>query len=518
MSTLAVSSDDAFYPTIEALAAELDRAWHSGDAEGALLKVQAFVQACILDRRSVARVFADPMLDGFCQLVGRSFLAELGDGEVHSEDTDVADEARADCVVLATELYRTGGHTAVIVDLLETQRFGPRTVVMLTDAFNKADPAIIEERFGTSVTAEIAPAGGLADKLRWTLRRLLALRPRKLVLMNHHHDPVAIAAAQPSLADQTVFYHHGDHQLCLGVTLSHTLHIDPHPMGFHNCHDVVGIEHPVYWPLVAQDLGTRSTATAFLAEGRLRTCSSGSHNKFEGSYKYAYADVMPRVMERTGGTHVHIGPLSDATLQRIRDNLSACAIPQERFVHVPWVASIWKALHDHRIDVYLSSFPLGGAKTAIEAMGAGVPIIGHNSYISPFYGAGDMYYPSAFLWTDPDQLIEHLGGLTVAQLARESLEARQHFERFHTAEVLADAIDAGADAPPAPAKRQHAANPLQLFLDDVHYALDDHLTAAQVKRRERQVTVRAAEMAALNRARELEIVELARLASEAPQA
>jgi len=518
MSTVSVSSDDAFYPTIEALAAELNAAWQSGDAEGALLKVQAFVQACILDRRSIARVFADPMLDGFCQMVGHSFLAELRDGEGPGADTDAADDTRADCVVLATELYRTGGHTAVIVDLLETQRFGPRTVVLLTDAFNKADPTIIEERFGASVTGEMAPAGALADKLRWTLRRLLALRPRKLVLMNHHQDPVAIAAAQASLADQTVFYHHGDHQLCLGVTLAHTLHIDPHPMGFHNCHDVVGIKHPVYWPLVAQDLGMRSAATAFLAEGRLRTCSSGSHNKFEGSYKYAYADVIARVMERTGGTHVHIGPLSGATLQRIQDNLSARAIPQERFVHVPWVPSIWQALHEHRIDVYLSSFPLGGAKTAIEAMGAGVPIIGHNSYISPFYGAGDMYYPSAFLWAEPEQLLAHLGALTAEQLARESLEARQHFERFHTAAVLAEAIDAGANARPAPMKRPHAANPLQLFLDDVHYALDDHLTAAQVKRRERQVAVSEAELDALNRAREIEMVELVRLISETPQA
>ena len=43
----------------------------------------------------------------------------------------------------------------------------------------------------------------------------------------------------------------------------------------------------------------------------------------------------------------------------------------ERFIYMPWVPSVWKTLHDCRVDLYIASFPYGGGLTLIEAMGAG---------------------------------------------------------------------------------------------------------------------------------------------------
>ncbi len=504
MSTTLSLLAPSFYPTTEDLAYDLQHSLKRGDVNQALLKVQAFVQACILDRRSVAKVFGAPLLDSFCQAVGRDVLQSITAAET------IAEKDRVDSVVLATELYRTGGHTAVIEDLIKTGRFGPRTVIMLTDALCTADPGVIAERFGTDVSAEVAPAGSLADKLSWTLERLLFLQPHKLVLMNHHHDPIAVAAAQPSIAEQTIFYHHGDHQLCLGVTLEHTLHVDPHPMGFHNCREAVGVQNPIYWPLIAEDQGTRPDEE-FMVAGVLRTCSSGSHNKFEGAYKYAYSDVLPRLMQRTGGEHVHIGPLSTSTLNAIRDGLVAEGIPTDRFVHVPWVKSVWKALHTYAIDVYIASFPLGGGKAMIEAMGAGIPVIGHHCYISPFFGGGSMFYPGAFLWSEPEQLLQYIGTLTPEHLRTESIAARCHYEKFHTMETLVHAIDAGIDAAPPDAARRHVPNALQSFLDDVHYALQDHLTSDELKRQARSAAIVSVERETLHRAIELETTELVRL-------
>ncbi len=56
------------------------------------------------------------------------------------------------------------------------------------------------------------------------------------------------------------FYHHGDHHLCLGVYLSHLEHIDPHPMGYHNCRDALGIDN-TYIPLTVDDKGDRALLT-----------------------------------------------------------------------------------------------------------------------------------------------------------------------------------------------------------------------------------------------------------------
>jgi hypothetical protein len=474
MSQPDTATGTPFYPTVDALADEIAVLLDDGDVDSALTRIQTFVQAVILDRRSVAKVFADPLLDIWCQRIGAAVVADL------PMCPSSADIDRADCVILATELYRTGGHSAVIEDLLLTGKFGPNTVVLLTDALHTADPAITNERFGASVKGEVAPAGGLADKLRWTVSRLQALRPRRLILFNHNHDPVAVAAAQPGLAEEVLFYHHADHQLCLGVTLAHTLHIDPHPMGFHHCRQAIGISRNVYWPLVVEDQGRALAPIDSKIIGSLRTCSSGSHNKFEHDYKYQYADVLPRILSITGGTHFHIGPLSDETVTRIRESLDALQVERERFVHIPWVRSVWKALHEYRVDLYLASFPLGGGRVVIEAMGAGVPLITHDCYRSPFLGGKEMLYPDAFVWRHPDQLFVHLAGLRKEQLIAEGKAARKHYECHHTRAALIASIDGGPSAPQASPMRPHLDDPLQEFLDDVHYALRDHLTSSQV--------------------------------------
>ncbi|SEK02160.1 glycosyltransferase family protein [Paraburkholderia diazotrophica] len=464
-----------FYPTVDALASEIAAFHESGDLDAALTRIQAFVQAVILDRRAVAKVFADPVLDAWCQRIGLAVARQLPDSQA------ATDAGRVDCVILATELYRAGGHTAVMEDLVQTTgRFGPDTVILMTDALHTANLSIVKDRFGTAVRGEIAPAGNLVDKLRWTLSRLAALRPRQLMLFNHHHDPVAIAAAQPGVADETVFYHHADHQLCLGVTLQHTLHVDPHPMGFHHCRESIGLENNVYWPLVVKDQGWAPLPVDPTTTSGLCTCSSGSPNKFEHDYKYQYVDVLPHILSITRGTHIHIGPLSDETIAHIHAGLDARQVNRKRFVHVPWVRSVWKTLCDYRVDLYLASFPLGGGRVLIEAMGAGVPIIAHDCYLSPFMGGKDMLYPQAFVWRHPDQLFGYLARLQRQYLAAEGKSARLHYERHHTGAVLRECIDAGFATKPAPPMRAHVGDPLQEFLDDVHYALRDHLTAAEV--------------------------------------
>lgn len=478
MSEIA-NKDVPFYPSIRAFSDELSAVYARGDINDVLTRIQSFVQAIILDRRSIAKVFADSELDQWCQRLGRAIVAEQRELSRARPDEPV------DCVILATELYRAGGHSAVVQDLVATGRLGKRVMIILTDALHTADASIVRERFGDSVTCEVAPSGNLEQKLRWVTDRLAALHPRRLLLCNHHHDPVAIAAAQPELADETIFYHHADHQLCLGVTLAHPLHVDPHSMGYYNCRCSLGLKQNVYWPLVVEDFGAREPIVDDGAP--LTTCSSGSQNKFDLDYIYRYVDVVPRVMAVTGGRHIHIGPLSDDILLQLHAALDAHGVPRTRFVHVRWVKSLWQALKRERVDVYLPSFPLGGGRAAIEVMGAGVPIIGHDGYVSAFFGGQDMFYREAFSWKTPDQLVEYLKGLTRLRLVEESGFARAHYLQYHAPEALVRAIDAGHAAHPPLELRPQRSDPMQSFLDDVHYAFRDHLSVSQIDDLRRQL-------------------------------
>jgi hypothetical protein len=86
-------------------------------------------------------------------------------------------------------------------------------------------------------------------------------------------------------------------------------------------------------------------------------------SKFEsGSYALRYERAVACILKASRGYHVHIGDLSDAFLQKIHEELDAEKVSHDRFIHIPWVASLSQALIDNAVDVYVSSFPLGGGK------------------------------------------------------------------------------------------------------------------------------------------------------------
>ncbi|TCG09489.1 hypothetical protein BZM27_05350 [Paraburkholderia steynii] len=479
------------YPTVEDVLSDAGARLAADDVSSALQLVQRFVKAVNTDPRSIARVFADHALDDFCRTLGAGVLARFSAHRAAGN----ADASPEGTVYLATELYKTGGHTAVLEDLLKTGSFAGRSTILLTNVLGTANLEAIGQRFAAyGIDIECAPEGTLEARLIWALERLRALRPKNLLLFNHHEDSVAIAAAQPSLAERTIFYHHADHHLCLGVTLTYDLHADPSPMGYHNCRDHLGVDAAVYWPLTVEDRGDPGPHRRSLtAGGKLRTCSAGTRNKFEQPYRFQYADLIPKMLAATQGSHVHIGLLSESTLARIAEGMRREGIAADRLIYIEWVPSLWHALQEQAVDVYIGSFPVTGSRSLVEALGSGTPAIAHKSYMSCFHGGADMLYPQAFAWEAFDDLLSHLATLDVSALGQEARWARARFEQVHMLDALRRTIMLGQDAHPAPPLRPLYSDPLQTLLDDIG------ISAREIDRLERdreQLTAKNAELAA----------------------
>ncbi|KVO55709.1 hypothetical protein [Burkholderia stagnalis] len=484
---MASSGVGDFYPSVDQLVRDASLSMEGGEVDRALRLPLEFVQKVIRDPRTVARIFADRSLDIFCRDLGSRVLAAMGRVDATSEGAT----GGVNHVFLATELYATGGHTAVVEDLLKIKCFDGQPIILLTNVLGTAKLDVIARRFEPyGVIIECAPDGTLESRLLWTLRRLRALRPAQLLLFNHHQDSVAVAAAQPGIAGKTVFYHHADHHLCLGATLEYDLHVDPSPMGYHNCRDQLGLTHNAYWPLTAEDRGVPEGFERKLStSGKLRTCSSGTRNKFEQPYLFQYGQLVPELLATTQGTHVHIGLLSDSTLAQIADGMRSAGIPSDRFTYFEWVPSVWEAIVNENVDLYLSSFPVSGARAIVEAMGSGTPTIAHESYVSRFHGAGDMLYCQAFSWRTSAELLDHVRRLSVEKLQEESRMARTRYEEMHTLEALRKAVLAWHDARPAPPLRPYRPDPLQIFLDDMQVA--DSETPEHVAMRNEIVALRS---------------------------
>jgi glycosyltransferase involved in cell wall biosynthesis len=478
--------------SLSALRDSIEARAREGDLETPLEMIQNFVEGIVSDALATGRVFSAPALDALCLRLGAQMLSQI-----HGVMPSISERR---IVYVATE-FGHGGHTLLAADFV---RYMPdhEHIFLITDLFgNRHRDASDLRLVPLGARVEMAPGGSRLEKLMWLLTRLSQLAPERIYWFNHHQDAVAIAAAQPEIPGEKYFIHHADHQLCLGVHLPHLNHVDLTNLGFFNCRDVLGIANNHYWPLVCDDLGPRDQGRGFIAAGRLRTCTSGSGNKFEIPYLHDYADVVARMLRATGGDHVHVGYLSEEYLERIHRRLADEEIPPERLIHMPWVPSLWRTLIDREVDVYLMSWPIGGGKALIEAMGAGISPVIHVNYISRFHSGFDLGYAKALTWRTPADLIEQLMELTPERLAVQSCAARAHYKRHHIPEILASLLrqgDAGVAPGPIPLRGYHP-DALQVFLDE--RAQHDAQLAAHRKdaiRLEQAVTDRDQQVVSLN--------------------
>lgn len=452
-------------PTVAALCDRLIRRAELGNATSALQGIVGFVMATLAQQSSFARVFSSKELDAASLAIGRT----LREFEPAIDATD-----RVDCIVfIATHLAPTGGHSRLLVDLIEAERAG-EFKILVTNLYNRFDADEVMRLYqGRNVSLEVAPKLDLAARTRWMQQRLAEIGPRKTYMLNHHFDAVSVAAVQPDLVGDLVYIHHCDYSLALGVHIPHALHVDLSAKGFRRCREREGVPGNIKFPLIVPDHGDR-TERPFLVRGHLTTCCCGGAEKFEfgsgrGSarYAYRYEELVPYILRASGGTHIHIGRLSPWMIDSIERGLKYLGVSRDRFVHVEFVEDLWLSLLEFNVDAYIGSFPMGGGRAAVEAMGAGIPLVVHLNYRSNFFSSVADVYPQAMVWETPEGLFAALKSLTVVELREHARLARAFYVRNHSAELLPEAIacsEHGSNAEPE--RPNYVGNALQAFVDE----------------------------------------------------
>lgn len=411
-------------------------------------KALSLIQYYVLDICSnpiyTSKLFCSRELDALCAIVGNISYEQLLPSLKLTASID-----SETVVFVASRLQNSGGHTRVIEDFLRILPHKNK-VLLVTEVPGRSDRGKLEPRFkGLNAQVEWAPRGNLFSRLQWLQTRLIQLNPSNVYLFNHHEDSVAVAAMQAIKDSQVFFYHHGDHHLCLGMHLEDVRHIDIHAFGFHNCRVNLGIKDNYYLPLAAQDLGDRPETHSFLTDGRLTTCTAAGKNKLEVAHCVNYVDVIPQLLNVTGGRHIHIGRLSFWARYKIKKSMHKLGVKHEAFEYIPWVPSVWKALQELKIDLFISSFPIVGGKTLVEVMGAGIPLVVHDHPTSRFLGGVDMVYPEVFCWRYPQELFAYCKRLTSLELKKHSFFAREHYLRYYSDDLLKKAlVDGELCAPP----------------------------------------------------------------------
>lgn len=400
-----------------------------------------------------------PRLDRAAWDYGKARLEGLG---LPSGQAGASREAGPE-VYLATELYRDGGHTALVGDFVRARAArGRRAHLIVTNAAREARPLSPDIRARTGLAAaDITELldGSLEDRFVALANKLSELGPSRTFLFHHPEDSLAVAAAHPALCGRCFLVHHSDATPSLGLDIPGVTLIELNPASA----ALARVLRPgaTLLLLTCPDPGPRPTA--FLKAGRMVTASSGTQWKFLGETPCTYAEAVSVILRTTGGLHVHIGALEEAVLAAIRTRLGDEGVDPNAFLYRDWVPSVARALWEVDCDVFLASFPIDGARTLIEVAASGTPYLGHAARRR---AAGDAYalgLPGAASWTGLDDLPAVLTSLSDPEvLAARSRSARDWYLRLHHPEVFAATIDSivsgrGGVEDPDGAQREFAA-------------------------------------------------------------
>lgn len=283
-------------------------------------------------------------------------------------------------VVIASEIYESGGHTKVIAELLDTL---DNPILVITDIYDRFAQSDLFARIAATLPTcpvLVLPKERYLDKAT-RLAGFINTCAKNVFLVSHHDDSVAVAACQKNFDANYYFVHHADHSPSLGNYVNHFHHVDLFVDIACLCKSDLKREVSVL-PIHAQDFGGKQFNYPVQ---NFSTVSAGTSNKFDFSGAINFAEVIAASISTCGGKHYHFGTIPDDQLQLIRAHLVQASIAPESFVYLGNVPSLWSGLLEIDAHIYIGSFPKRGGKGEIEAQGAGYPLLIYKDPEDPKY-------------------------------------------------------------------------------------------------------------------------------------
>ena len=310
-------------------------------------------------------------------------------------------------MVIATELYQSGGHSRIALDIL---RESPSPILVLTDLFssyNRRGESLdwVKEAL-PGITIAVLPRVNLWEKCRALHTLVREMNPQNVLFLQHHQDPIPFVATLNHSA-RKILVHHIDYQPSLGCTLEGIRHVDLHEEATENC--AFHLNHPCQMlPLYAPDQGviaqTNCPSVIMCADERKLAMP-------------IFRDIVTTTLGVIHGRFYHAGVIPQGWVEEIQ------SVVGDRFVPMGRVKNLWTVIKTLDVFAAIGPAPIGANLTAIEYQGAGLGVIYYKPKAMSIANVESIYGYRNWGWSTLEELAEKVA------LAQDYQASSRHYAR-----------------------------------------------------------------------------------------
>jgi len=390
------------------------------------------------------QVYKSEFIDSFCESIG--FVEMVKRGFRPSKALKTKSKR---ILITVSKLTSTGG--GVYNEIKDIINMYPKhnVYILWTDLDSEQDLDIdVKKQLSEfkNLTC-IYGQSSIPNKISYLCDKIIAVAPSKIY---HYcgHNNVYLDCMIQSMLSKNICVFSFDHGFSLGLdNTSYDVYITKRPMDYEILSKEYG-DKVIYMPCWNKDKVDSNKYKPFDEHIKLITaCAAARYYKLSSDKKDNYIDVIAQLLQKTGGKHIHYGPIPDEEIVKIKSKLKEYGVDEQNFVNIPWAEDLPKSMYENHIDVFIEPFPTVSYKITLDVLSAGIPVISHKSYLR--MGITDFIYPNHLEWSNVNEFIDILSNITKQDLQKHSELSRKYYEENHHPDVLFKCFitETGLDTP-----------------------------------------------------------------------
>lgn len=395
-------------------------------------------------------------IDQLCETIGRIIMIDKG----YLLNNRIYDENKI--VILISGLVpNCGGFYKEINELIKMHLEAGKKIDIFSSNLINTDEKIIKKFFTNPNICywQVNNHDSYLNQIENLIDKIYLSAPSKIYPFITHHDAILNSVIQKGLGKNIIIDYVYDHGLSLGIFNSSidkiiiktasqanalSFAISPKKLLYIPVFLSDKFHNNLYHNLRLKPSRIKEIIKKWIpkfTKNKLYTASAAARSyKVESEYEYSYLEMIPNIIKATGGIHYHYGPLSNDFKEKLFALMKKSKIGRNHFVHINWVNELSKSMLGNGVDIFISPFPIRSARTIIELMSCGMPLLNHHVKHSKIPQAADFSDPNQLVWFDPDDLYTKLKNLNKETLLKKSQSARKFYEENNEYNLVKERI------------------------------------------------------------------------------